>query len=110
MNLSSGIDHRRNGAVETVLYGVDHKVFRPMNHDHEEEQLAYEALRKSYDAADEAALCGRPDTATPLLLAVGRLVARKRPPNPCSVPCRPSSNSIRAPDWSSSGEATCGKR
>lgn len=62
---------------ETVLYGVDHKVFRPMNHDHEEEQLAYEALRKSYDAADEAALCGRPDTATPLLLAVGRLVARK---------------------------------
>ena len=24
---------------ETVLYGVDHKVFRPMNHDHEEEQL-----------------------------------------------------------------------
>lgn len=62
---------------ETVLYGVDHKVFRPMNHDHEEEQLAYEALRKSYDAADEAALTGRPDTETPLLLAVGRLVARK---------------------------------
>ena len=62
---------------ETVLYGVDHKVFRPMNHDHEEEHLAYEALRKSYDAADEAALLGDASTETPLLLAVGRLVARK---------------------------------
>ena len=62
---------------ETVLYGVDHKVFRPMNHDHEEEQLAYEALRTAYDAADEAALLGESTTKTPLLLAVGRLVARK---------------------------------
>ena len=62
---------------ETVLYGVDHKVFRPMNHDHEEEQLAYETLRKTYDAADEAALHGAANTKTPLLLAVGRLVARK---------------------------------
>ena len=66
-----------NWHCETVLYGVDHNVFMPMNHDHEEEQLAYEALRKSYDAADEAALHGSPDTKTPLLLAVGRLVARK---------------------------------
>jgi glycosyltransferase involved in cell wall biosynthesis len=62
---------------ETVLYGVDHKVFRPMNHDHEEEHLEYEALRTSYDAADEAALLGDATTKTPLLLAVGRLVARK---------------------------------
>lgn len=62
---------------ETVLYGVDHKVFRPVNHDHEEEQLAYEEVRKAYDAADEAALNGEPSTQTPLLLAVGRLVARK---------------------------------
>ena len=62
---------------ETVLYGVDHKVFRPMNHDHEEEQLAYEELRKSYGAADEAALTGEASTETPLVLAVGRLVARK---------------------------------
>ncbi len=62
---------------ETVLYGVDHKVFRPVNHDHEEDQLAYEEVRKTYDAADDAALMGEPDTSTPLLLAVGRLVARK---------------------------------
>lgn len=61
----------------TVLYGVDHKVFRPVDHDHEEEQLAYEALRKTYGAADEAALIGDANTETPLLLAVGRLVARK---------------------------------
>ena len=62
---------------ETVLYGVDHQVFRPVNHDHEEDQLAHEALRKKYGADDEAALTGLPGTATPLLLAVGRLVARK---------------------------------
>ena len=31
---------------ETVLYGVDHLVFRPNNTDDEEEQLAHEALRK----------------------------------------------------------------
>lgn len=62
---------------ETVLYGVDHLVFRPSNTDDEEEQLAHEALRKKYDAADEDALCGRPSKSTPLLLAVGRLVARK---------------------------------
>jgi glycosyltransferase involved in cell wall biosynthesis len=62
---------------ETVLYGVDHKVFRPVNHDDEEDQLAYEAIRTTYGAADEAALIGRADTETPLLLAVGRLVARK---------------------------------
>lgn len=62
---------------ETVLYGVDHLVFRPLNTDDEEEQLEHEALRKEYDAADEEALCGRPSHETPLLLAVGRLVARK---------------------------------
>lgn len=62
---------------ETVLYGVDHKVFRPVDHDHEEDQLAYEAVRKAYEAADEAALNGEATTSTPLLLAVGRLVARK---------------------------------
>ena len=62
---------------ETVLYGVDHLVFRPLNTDDEEEQLEHETLRKEYDAADEEALCGRPSHETPLLLAVGRLVARK---------------------------------
>ncbi|MBL6747709.1 MAG: glycosyltransferase family 4 protein [Candidatus Poseidonia sp.] len=64
-------------SCETVLYGVDHKVFRPVNHDYEEDQLAYEEVRKTYDAADDAALMGEPDTSTPLLLAVGRLLARK---------------------------------
>ena len=62
---------------ETILYGVDHLVFRPLNGDDEDEQLEHEALRKKYDAADEDALCGRASMETPLLLAVGRLVARK---------------------------------
>ena len=62
---------------ETILYGVDHLVFRPINGDDEDEQLEHEALRKKYDAADEEALCGRASKDTPLLLAVGRLVARK---------------------------------
>ena len=62
---------------ETVLYGVDHKVFRPVDHDFEEEHLAYEALRVRYGADDEEALSGEATTSTPLLLAVGRLVARK---------------------------------
>lgn len=62
---------------ETILYGVDHHVFRPVDHDHEEEQLAYEELRKTYDTADDAALDGEAHTSTPMLLAVGRLVARK---------------------------------
>ena len=63
--------------VFTHLYGVDHLVFRPKNHDDEEEQLAHEEVRKRYDAADELALSGEVNTETPLLLAVGRLVARK---------------------------------
>lgn len=62
---------------ETVLYGVDHQVFRPVNHSDSEDHKAYEEIRISYDAADKAALIGRSDTKTPLLLAVGRLVARK---------------------------------
>lgn len=62
---------------ETVLYGVDHTVFRPVNHDHEEDQLAHEAIRVTYGTDDEAALTGLANTSTPLLLAVGRLVARK---------------------------------
>ena len=66
-----------NWHCETILYGVDHLVFRPINHDDEDEQLAHEKLRNEYDAADEESLCGRPSKDTPLLLAVGRLVARK---------------------------------
>lgn len=63
--------------VYTHLWGVDHLVFRPKNQDDEEEQLAHEKVRKRYDAADELALSGDVNTKTPLLLAVGRLVARK---------------------------------
>ena len=39
--------------------------------------MAYESIRTAYGAADEAALIGKAETKTPLLLAVGRLVARK---------------------------------
>ena len=68
---------QENWRCETILYGVDHLVFRPLNHDDEDEQLAHEKLRQEYDAADEDSLSGRPSKNTPLLLAVGRLVARK---------------------------------
>ena len=62
--------------VFTHLYGADHLVFRPKNHDEEEEQLAHEAVRKRYDAADELALSGDVNTET-LLFAVGRLEQEK---------------------------------
>ena len=62
---------------EVVRWGVDEKVFHPLDRDDEDMQLNHEATRKQYGSADEAALSGEPDTDTPLLLAVGRLVARK---------------------------------
>ena len=62
---------------EVVHWGVDVKIFRPLNQDHEEQQVAHEALREKYDCADEASLSGHPTTEKPLILAVGRLVARK---------------------------------
>ena len=62
---------------EVVLWGCDHKVFRPPNQDDEEEQLSHEKLRKNYDCDDEFALSYMPETKTPMILAVGRLVARK---------------------------------
>ena len=62
---------------EVVRWGVDEKVFHPLDRDDEDMQLSHEATRKQYGSADEAALSGEPDTDTPLLLAVGRLVARK---------------------------------
>ena len=63
--------------AKVVLWGCDHKVFRPANIDDEEEQLAHERLRQQYDCDDEKALSHEPNTETPMLLAVGRLVARK---------------------------------
>ena len=62
---------------EVVLWGCDHKVFRPPNQDDEDEQLSHENIRKKYDCDDELALSYMPDTQTPMILAVGRLVARK---------------------------------
>ena len=62
---------------DVVLWGCDHKVFRPPNQDDEEEQLNHEKIRTMYDCADELALGYEPHTQTPMILAVGRLVARK---------------------------------
>ena len=62
---------------DVVLWGCDHKVFRPPNQDDEEEQLNHEKIRKRYDCSDEFALSYQPETQTPMILAVGRLVARK---------------------------------
>ncbi len=62
---------------ETVLYGVDHKVFRPPNIDDEAEQLEHERIRQLYGCDDEESLNYSANTNTPMLLAVGRLVARK---------------------------------
>mgnify|MGYP001353114081 CR=1 FL=1 len=62
---------------DVVLWGCDHKVFRPPNQDDEEEQLNHEKIRTRYDCADEFALSYQPETQTPMILAVGRLVARK---------------------------------
>ena len=62
---------------EVILWGCDHKVFRPCNVDLESEQLEHERIRTMYGCGDEAALSHSPDTETPMILAVGRLVARK---------------------------------
>ena len=62
---------------EVVLWGCDHKVFRPPNQDDEDEQLSHENIRNNYDCDDELALSYMAETKTPMILAVGRLVARK---------------------------------
>lgn len=66
-----------NFDCEVVLWGCDHKVFRPPNIDEESEQLEHERIRQLYGCGDESALSYQPGTKTPMLLAVGRLVARK---------------------------------
>ena len=63
--------------AKVILWGCDHKVFRPANMDDEEEQLAHEKIRHQYNCDDEKALSHKASTGTPMLLAVGRLVARK---------------------------------
>jgi glycosyltransferase involved in cell wall biosynthesis len=66
-----------NFDCEVILWGCDHKVFRPPNTDAEAEQLEHERIRTQYDCGDEEALSYSSETKTPMLLAVGRLVARK---------------------------------
>ena len=66
-----------NFDCEVILWGCDHKVFRPPNIDDEAEQLEHERIRQQYGCDDEEALNYSPQTKTPMLLAVGRLVARK---------------------------------
>ena len=66
-----------NFDCEVILWGCDHKVFRPANIDDESEQLEHERIRQQYGCGDEAALSHSSKTETPMLLAVGRLVARK---------------------------------
>ena len=66
-----------NFDCEVILWGCDHKVFRPANIDDESEQLEHERIREQYGCGDEAALSHSSKTETPMLLAVGRLVARK---------------------------------
>ena len=66
-----------NFDCEVILWGCDHKVFRPPNIDDEAEQLEHERIRQLYGCGDEESLNYSADTNTPMLLAVGRLVARK---------------------------------
>ena len=67
----------QNFDCEVVLWGCDHKVFRPPNIDDESEQLAHEKIREQYDCGDEDSLNYKSTTKTPMILSVGRLVARK---------------------------------
>ena len=54
---------------EVILWGCDHKVFRPPNIDNEAEQLEHERIRKQYGCDDEASLNYSPETKTPMLLS-----------------------------------------
>lgn len=62
---------------EVIHWGVDETLFHPTNHDDEEDHLSYESIRRRFNSDDKDALIGNFDTKTPLLLAVGRLAARK---------------------------------
>ncbi|MBN17629.1 MAG: hypothetical protein CMB37_05680 [Euryarchaeota archaeon] len=70
-------DPPENWKCEVVRWGVDTNMFVPLDRDHEDTMLAHEEMRQRYGAPDENALGGLANTSTPLILAVGRLVARK---------------------------------
>lgn len=62
---------------EVIHWGVDENLFYPINHDDEDEHISYESVRKKFEVDDIDALIGNGKTKTPLLLAIGRLAARK---------------------------------
>ena len=62
---------------EVIHWGVDEKLFSPLDHDSLDDQTRFKKIRRRYNAADNNALSGKYTTNTPLLLAVGRLAARK---------------------------------
>ncbi len=70
-------DPPENWKCEVVRWGVDTNMFVPLDRDHEDTMLAHEEIRQRYGEPDENALGGLANTSTPLILAVGRLVARK---------------------------------
>ena len=70
-------DPPENWRCEVVRWGVDTNMFVPLDRDHEDTMLAHEEMRRRFGEPDENALAGLAETETPLILAVGRLVARK---------------------------------
>ena len=70
-------DPPENWCCEVVRWGVDTNMFVPLDRDHEDTMLAHEEMRRRFGEPDENALAGLSETETPLILAVGRLVARK---------------------------------
>ena len=70
-------DPPENWQCEVVRWGVDTNMFVPLDRDHEDTMIAHEEIRNRYGEPDDNALAGLSNTETPLILAVGRLVARK---------------------------------
>lgn len=76
-DFESRYDPPEGWRCEVVRWGVDTNMFVPLDKDHEDTMLAHEKIRIRYGIPDENALAGLCNTETPLILAVGRLVARK---------------------------------
>ena len=70
-------DPPENWQCEVVRWGVDTNMFVPLDRDHEDTMIAHEEIRNRSGEPDDNALAGLSNTETPLILAVGRLVARK---------------------------------
>jgi len=76
-DFESRYDPPEGWRCEVVRWGVDTNMFVPLDKDHEDTMLGHEKIRIRYGIPDENALAGLCNTETPLILAVGRLVARK---------------------------------